>query len=328
MRYIAMFVGMLLVACGGTTSNSSSDSNGVRVVASVDSALASDVVSVDLTYGLHGSGSTTTITLTPSGGQAEAQVTLGVGSYDFSAIAKDSSNATIYQGAASSIAVTSNHVTLLALRLQQMDASVYANAAPVVSALTVSNAAPGLGEVVTATVTASNPLGGPITYSWSAGCGTTTFNPTNGASTSVTSTCAGSMTLVANVTANGITSQVATTLAYASPTGADVTVTFNESPVITSMTVQDGQIAPGQMVVLNSVASDPNGDALSYQWSFATTGNICTGQLLAPTSAQTNFIASTTAPANSLCDIKLIVSDPKGGIATGLLTLNISSSVN
>jgi Regulator of chromosome condensation (RCC1) repeat len=71
---------------------------------------------------------------------------------------------------------------------------------------------------------------------------------------------------------------------------AGVTVNLDSYPVITALTANPAQIVPGETTTLSVMATDPDGDALTYAWSTP-----CPGTFSAPDSATTSFTLSASA---------------------------------
>lgn len=114
-------------------------------------------------------------------------------------------------------------------------------------------------------------------------------------------------------------------MAGANATGnAGVTVNLDSYPVITALTANPAQIVPGETTTLSVMATDPDGDALTYAWSTP-----CPGTFSALDSATTSFTLSASA-TNLSCDFQLVVTDgnfadgrPKGGVITNHLGLAV-----
>lgn len=95
--------------------------------------------------------------------------------------------------------------------------------------------------------------------------------------------------------------------------GGGSTPTPNQSPTITSVTANPGTAAPGQASTITVVASDPDGDTLTYSYS-ATNGTV------SGTSATATFLAGTAA---GTATVNVTVSDGKGGTATSSVNVVI-----
>lgn len=100
---------------------------------------------------------------------------------------------------------------------------------------------------------------------------------------------------------------------------AEVEATVNTAPVVALVQASRGQIQPGETILLNSSASDPDGDLLSYLWE-----DDCTGTFQQTTTAQVYWTAPQSAPAGDRCTLKLSVSDGKGGSHWGTLSLSVA----
>jgi hypothetical protein len=98
-------------------------------------------------------------------------------------------------------------------------------------------------------------------------------------------------------------------------TASSCTTVTNRLPIITSLEGEAEWIAPSGSVQMTCVASDPNGDDLSYEW-IATGGGI----------SATGAAATWTAPEEvGMYDITVVVDDDHGGKDTAFLTLIASN---
>ncbi|MGB4205515.1 MAG: Ig-like domain-containing protein [Bacteroidales bacterium] len=87
----------------------------------------------------------------------------------------------------------------------------------------------------------------------------------------------------------------------------------NKAPVITSVSVEPASVNANGMATVTVVASDPDGDALTY--SYTVTGGSVSG-----TGANVTWTAPSVEGAHS---INVTVSDGKGGSATGSAALTV-----
>jgi len=93
------------------------------------------------------------------------------------------------------------------------------------------------------------------------------------------------------------------------------TTVTNRLPIITSLEVDAEWIAPSSSLQMTCTASDPDGDALSYEW-LTTGGDI----------SRTGAVATWTAPEEvGMYDITVVVDDGHDGRDTGFLTLIASN---
>jgi len=97
---------------------------------------------------------------------------------------------------------------------------------------------------------------------------------------------------------------------------AQVEVIFNNPPQVSSMTSSDGRVASNTPVTLAVVASDADGDPLTYAW----TSN-CPGAFDSQHAAQVTFTPGTLA-AGVTCAFSVEVSDGHGGVGKGTVSLS------
>ena len=91
----------------------------------------------------------------------------------------------------------------------------------------------------------------------------------------------------------------------------------NHPPLISSLTASEGWVNPSGSCQVKCVASDPDGDKLSYSWSAS--GDI-NGK---------GSIVTWTAPATpSNYTITVKVTDGRGGEATMQLTIGVTATIN
>lgn len=148
----------------------------------------------------------------------------------------------------------------------------------------------------------SDPEGGPLTYGWSFGDGTTG----TGASTSKTYASAGNYTVTLTVTDDKgatATSSASATITAGSPSNQPPTARINGPYTGTA----------GTAIAFSAAgSSDPEGGSLTYQWSFGD-GTTATG--VSPAKAYT---------AAGTFIVTLTVTDDKGATATAATTATIT----
>jgi len=114
-----------------------------------------------------------------------------------------------------------------------------------------------------------------------------------------------------NVIRIGLTTVAAAALLLAS----SCTTVTNRLPIITSLEAESEWIAPSGSLQITCIASDPDGDELSYEW--ITTGGDISG---------TGAVVAWTAPREvGMYDITVVVDDHHGGKDTAFLTLIASN---
>jgi outer membrane protein OmpA-like peptidoglycan-associated protein len=163
----------------------------------------------------------------------------------------------------------------------------------------------GSNDVVTVHVNASDPDNDPLTYSYSASGGTVEgTGPDSRFNTS--GLAEGSYTVTAKVDdGRGGTATCA----------ADITVAKkpNQPPII-SCSTDRSPIMPGERTGITSVASDPDGDPLTYSYS-ATAGQV-TGD-----GPKAQFDSTGLAPGSYT--VKCSVSDGRGGTADASTNVDV-----
>jgi len=98
-----------------------------------------------------------------------------------------------------------------------------------------------------------------------------------------------------------------------SPTPAPSKPGGNQSPVISSLVSSQTQVYPSSIIEIRCDASDPDGDAVSYEWSAI--GGSFSG---------TGPVVSWKAPKDyGNYDVKVTVKDGKGGITQASITLSV-----
>ena len=87
----------------------------------------------------------------------------------------------------------------------------------------------------------------------------------------------------------------------------------NQLPVISSITASEGRVSPSGSCQVRCVASDPDGDELSYSWSAC--GDI---------SGEGSVVIWTAPAAPGNYTIAVKVTDGRGGEATAQLTIGVA----
>lgn len=88
----------------------------------------------------------------------------------------------------------------------------------------------------------------------------------------------------------------------------------NEPPAISNLTANEESVIPSGSCQVRCIASDPDGDSLSYIWS-ASGGNI---------SGEGSVVTWIAPPAPGAYTLTVEVTDGRGGEATKQLTLNVA----
>jgi hypothetical protein len=168
------------------------------------------------------------------------------------------------------------------------------NKPPVITSLTSSAASVARGGSSTISCTASDPDADVLTYTWAFTGGTI-----SGAGSTVT--------WLAPTTEGTHTITVSVSDGKASPVSESCNIqVVNTPPVITSLTSSATNVAPEESCTITCVASDADGDTLTYDWS-------PTGGTISGTGSSVTWAAPATEGTYT---ISVTVSDGKGGTAS------------
>jgi predicted secreted protein len=180
------------------------------------------------------------------------------------------------------------------------------NDGPLVSSLTATPSTVARGGTIDLDVTATDPNGDTLSYSWSAPNGWT-----------LDDAGAASPTLTAPAQ-NGVSATISVTVTDSeglSSTGSTVVSTeANAAPTISSLDAQPAQTTPGGTISVSATASDANGDAIAYTWS-APAGWTLTGS-----GADVELTAPDAYSASGRLEVE--ASDGFGGVATAQISLS------
>ncbi|WP_309895932.1 Ig-like domain-containing protein [Archangium sp.] len=242
----------------------------------------------------------------------------------FLAEAFDSSGTLRFQGRTSGVSIVPNQTTAVALTLQQTPPPPpYGNEAPLIDSLVASSTSVQTGGSLSLTASAHDPnTGDSLTLLWSATSGT--FSNPTAATTSWTAPDSISIqTLTLTVTDSqgvAVSVSIAVNVISGVSTNADLDISFNLWPVVSKLSSSLNRLDAGQSTYLSALASDADGDALSYQWTSS-----CPGTWTNETSSSTSFVPS-SVPASDCnnCRLTVTVQDGRGGQTTGSLSLCVA----
>ena len=183
--------------------------------------------------------------------------------------------------------------------------STQGNGSPIISSLTVSPNPVAPNGIITAMVTANDPDGDTLSYSWTAttGWSVTGYGTTATVVAPSTFSTGGYITVTVDDGQGGI---VNGTLA--------ISTEDNSFPVISSLTASPDPVAPNGIITTMVNATDSDGDTLSYSWT-ATTGWIVTGYGTTAT-----VVAPSTYSTGGY--ITVTVDDGQGGVVNGSLAIS------
>ncbi|MDC0707682.1 kelch repeat-containing protein [Stigmatella sp. ncwal1] len=245
----------------------------------------------------------------------------------FLAEAFDSSGALRFQGQSPGVSISPDQTTAVALTVQTVSPSpAYANEAPLLDSLVASSTSVLTGGTLSLTATAHdvNP-GDTLSLAWTATGGS--FSAPSAAATSWTAPSSpGIQTLTLAVTdSQGVATAVslAVNVLPGSSTGnGALTLAFNLWPVVSKVSASLNRLDAGQSTSVSALASDADGDALSYQWASS-----CAGTWTQASSSTASFVPSSvpTSDCNN-CQLTVTVQDGRGGQAQGSLSLCVASA--
>lgn len=150
--------------------------------------------------------------------------------------------------------------------------------------------------------TASDPDGDSLTYSWSANAGT--ISGQGATVTWIGPDKPGIYTILVDIT-DGKKGKTSGQI--------DIQVRLNNPPVIESLKATPPQVLQGTVSTIECIASDPDGDKLSYQW-FANRGNI---------SGQGSTVTWTAPLSCADYSVGVKVTDDMGGTTAKELTIKV-----
>ncbi|GEM_PF-3519485 len=348
--HYAWFAALAVAAVGtgaGCTSQTSTDTGAANIT--VQALRISDVTSVTVTVAGSALPVPLVLPLVRSGNQFSALAgDLRVGTdYTFTASATDGSKPPVelYHGAATHQVIRKNTTANVIINLNQVAPGVgYSNQGPLLDSVSASSFQASYGDAISLRAAAHDPDAGEtalLTFTWTATCGSVGGN-TITAGTDTTPSVANAVFTAPNLDETCVVSlkvtdphgisyvaSFAIVVAGTSATGnAQITAILDTYPVIAAMTADPAQIVPGETTNLSVIATDADGDALTFAWSTP-----CPGSFSSPNSATTAFALSPTA-SNASCDFKLVVTDgsfpdgrPKGGVITNHLGLTVKPIV-
>ena len=250
--------------------------------------------------------------------------------YVFSVNATDVNSVVQYTGAASGVTIVKNVVTSVVITAQQATPPTpFQNSLPVIDSLVLSSSNVTPGATITATVTAHDPdAGDTLSYAWTVSPSKSgVFSAPTAATTNWTApTTAGAYTLTIAVTdTHGGTASASVVVNVSTSNGsgtASLSVSLNTWPVVTNMVAAPSYLVLGQPTKLTAVASDADGDPLTYAW----TSTCATGTFSAAMAPVTTFTLP-AGDADTNCSFSVAVNDGRGGSTSGQATLPVGAPV-
>jgi hypothetical protein len=223
-----------------------------------------------------------------------------------------------YRGSATADILANQTVSVLITMLQVSAPEPFKNAVPVIDSVVIAPAEVGPGDVVSVSASAHDPNpGDTLSFTWSASGGSFA-NPAAAATAWTAPSAEGEYNLTIEVRDNqgarvSISGKVR--VARSSQSGsADVSLSFDSSPMVVGFTSDPGWVEAGVPTSLAVQASDPDGDSLTYAWTSTCAGTFAGG-------GATNSFTLSSAETASSCSVTVTVTDGLGLSAIGELTL-------
>ncbi|RKG62576.1 hypothetical protein D7X30_04630 [Corallococcus sp. AB011P] len=323
MHLMLVLVAALFAGCGA----SSEEAGTARFMVAAHQSLASDITRVVVTSGGAGIPSVS-VELAPTNGVWGGIIGNIPAGADrtFLAQAFDAGGTLRFEGSASGISILADQTTLVAITLQQLNPPPpFENEAPIIDFVAANPSTVAAGGTVSLYASAHDPNpGDTLGYAWSATGGT--FASTTEPVTSWTAPAStGLQTLTLTVTDSRGLASSALLVVNVLPEGegeAELSIFFNSAPQVSSITATATQLSVGQMTTVFALATDLDGDHLSYSWSAS-----CAGTWTDSSSALGEFTPSLVpAGACNNCRLTVAVSDGRGGHTTGTVALCVSNT--
>ncbi|RKG78754.1 kelch-like protein [Corallococcus exercitus] len=313
----------LLAGCGDT----SGDTGTARFAVSVPQSLSSDIARVAVASG-GPDIRTVWVDLAPTDGMwggTIGNIPAGTGRA-FAARAYDASGTLLFAGSASGVTIAANQTAFVAITLQQLNPPPpFENEAPLIDSLVASKTTVPAGRSLFLWAAAHDPnAGDTLSYAWSATAGVFS-SISDGFAVWVAPAATGIQKVTVTVTDSRGLSSSATLSINVQPEGegeAELSISFNSSPQVSSITATATRLAVGQMTTVSALATDLDGDSLTYAWSAS-----CAGTWADASSSTAGFTPSLLpAAACNNCRLTVSVSDGRGGHNTGTVALCVSTT--
>jgi hypothetical protein len=324
----ALLFALSSTGCTDDPAQSGPERGGVEV--KVYAINAADVYSVTVTITGDGIADPIVVPLSKVGDQWVANLSgIPAGmNRTFTLSARDASGTEIYSGVATGVTITADQTASVSIGGQETNPPPpISNAAPVIDAVIASSAMVVAGGTVSLSVNAHDPDQiDTLSYLWTSPSGV--FDSATASSTNWTAPGAdGTYQITVQVEDNHqakTTMSVAITVHTESDAGttATITVSLNNWPVVSEVTSAKGRIDVGDTTTLDCMATDADGDALTYTW---TADSGCAGTFDAANVKSPTFTLGATLPASGACQFSVTVADGHGGTGTGSLTITASS---
>lgn len=320
----ACFVSLALSGCGAERATATRGSVEVRAYA----LSSSDVASVTVTVSGPGIETPIVVNLTPVGDQWVANLSEIPAGVDrtFTLSARNADGVEVYSGVATGVTITAGQTAAVSISGQESaPPPSVGNQSPVIDALAASAMRVAQGGSISLSVAAHDAdTGDIITFSWTATGGS--LDTPAQASTRWTAPASDGVyrvTVAVQDTQGASASMyVDLTVAADASSEASIAVTLNKWPVVSTVSSTQGRIDVGESTQLDVVASDADGDTLTYAWiaDAGCAGSFDSAMLKSPT-----FTLGGTLPASGSCAFTVTVSDGRGGTNSGSITVSAAA---
>jgi hypothetical protein len=315
---VVSIVGLLLLSISCSSGKDAAGSAEVAVMA----ISASDAASATVTITATDIASPIVVSLVASGGAwggTIGHIPAGL-NRTVALSVRDVGGTELYRGQVTGVTISPGQTASVVIAAQQVSPPPsHNNAAPVIDALVASAVTVAPGDVVSLVVTAHDPNpGDTLVYAWIADGGT--FSAPSSSATNWTAPATGGTVHITIEVRDQNNAKAKMSLDVSAVVGhgqgkANITVSLNTWPVVTDVTADPTRVDAGQTLVLNVVATDSDGDVLTYLWS-----STCAGTFSSATAHDPSFTL-TAVPANNVCTFAVAVQDGKGGGDTGSIVI-------
>jgi len=213
-----------------------------------------------------------------------------------------------------------DHVTIVAGQNVPVGLTlvIEAGLTPIIDSLFPAASAVVVGQNLALQATAHDPRGQSLTASWSASSGAfTNASSLNTLWTAPATSGAATLTLTVTNTDGGVATaslRIAVVSSLSQSGEVDVSILFDTLPNLARISLAPAVARPGESVLMTEIATDEDGDPLTYHWA-----STCAGTWTNQNTASAEFIptaepstACTAEVAN--CQLTVTVSDGKGSV--------------
>ena len=185
--------------------------------------------------------------------------------------------------------------------------STQSNRAPTLAALETDPPRVEPGGTITVRARTSDPDGDSLSYDWNAPNNWSLSTPMKGVAELTAPTSYGASGTVSVTIEDGFGGQASGTTTVATVDNAD--------PIISNLSARPNPVARGGTSTVEAIASDPNGDSLTYNWSIA-------GNWSSPDTSGDQIQVQAPDQYGVSTTVELVVDDGNGGSARATVTIS------